>query len=195
TSAQPADLTLLALGGYSNSGYPGTDGFTAWLKPAAASVSINPETPTVMPASIPETPTITPREPQTLCDGGITLTSSSKSGNQWYLFGKPIYGATSQQFVATTPGDYTVVVTASGYSSAPSAATTVMENAAPVLSYQSYISSWTDFDVPVNGSGTINPMTGPSDNTGVSSIVIKSTATYMGKISVDNKTGVVSISD
>ena len=195
TSAQPVDLTLLALGGYSNSGYPGTDGFTAWLKPAAASVSINPETPTVMPASIPETPTITPRELQTLCDGGITLTSSSTSGNQWYLDGKPLDGATRQQFVASVPGDYTVVVTASGYSSKPSAATTVMENAAPVLSYQSYISSWTDFAVPVNGSGTINPMTGPSDNTGVSSIVIKSTATYMGKISVDNKTGVVSISD
>jgi hypothetical protein len=40
-----------------------------------------------------------------------TLTSSSPSGNQWYLNGVAIPGATGQTYVATQAGTYTVVVT------------------------------------------------------------------------------------
>ena len=72
-----------------------------------------PTTVTVNPT--PATPTITPGGPTTFCAGGsVTLTSSSASGNQWYLDGNPIGGATSQTYIATAIGTYTVVVTASG---------------------------------------------------------------------------------
>ncbi len=84
---------------------------------AAVVVTVNP---------IPPTPTITPGGPTTFCAGGsVTLNSSSASGNQWYLNGNPIGGATNQAYAATASGDYTVVVTTSGCPSAPSAITTV----------------------------------------------------------------------
>ena len=51
--------------------------------------------------------------------------SSSASGNQWYLNGNLIGGATNQTYNATAGGDYTVTVTASGCPSAASAPTTV----------------------------------------------------------------------
>ncbi|HBB95950.1 MAG TPA: hypothetical protein DC054_11225, partial [Blastocatellia bacterium] len=76
------------------------------------------------------TPTITPGGPTTFCESGsVTLTSSSASGNQWYLNSNPIGGATAQTYVATASGDYTV--TANGCTSNPSAATTVTANPAP----------------------------------------------------------------
>lgn len=66
----------------------------------------------------PATPTITL--------AGSTLTSSSASGNQWFLNGSPITGATSQNYTATTSGAYTVQVTdTSGCISSVSTATTV----------------------------------------------------------------------
>ena len=64
--------------------------------------------------------------PSTICAGGsATLTSSSAGGNQWYLNGSPIGGATAQTYNASVSGDYTVVVTSSGCSSAASAAFTL----------------------------------------------------------------------
>src|ERR1700674_5215227 len=55
------------------------------------------------------TPSITAGGPTTFSSGGsVTLTSSSASGNQWYLNGNPIGGATAQQYIATASGDYTV---------------------------------------------------------------------------------------
>jgi hypothetical protein len=65
----------------------------------------------------PPTPTIT--------QSGSVLTSSSATGNQWYLNGTPIPGATNQNYTFTANGNYTVVVTTGGCSSAPSAVTTV----------------------------------------------------------------------
>jgi beta-lactamase superfamily II metal-dependent hydrolase len=80
----------------------------------------------------PPTPTITPGGPTTFCTGGsVTLNSSSASGNQWSLNGSPIGGAVNQTYVASVAGDYTVVVTTSGCSSAPSAITTVVINPNP----------------------------------------------------------------
>jgi hypothetical protein len=79
--------------------------------------------------AIPATPTITPGGPTTFCTpGSVTLTSSSASGNQWYLNGNPIGGEVNQTYIATASGDYTVVVTTSGCSSAPSAPVTVTAN-------------------------------------------------------------------
>ncbi|MGE5715357.1 MAG: hypothetical protein ACM369_01805, partial [Acidobacteriota bacterium] len=80
----------------------------------------------------PATPTITPGGPTTFCAGGsVTLTSSSPTGNQWYVNGNAIGGATAQQYSATASGSYTVTVTASGCTSAPSAATAVTVNPIP----------------------------------------------------------------
>ena len=65
---------------------------------------------------------------------------------------------------------------------------TVTANTAPTLTYN-------NASVAFNGSTTVNPATGPSDNGSVSTIVVQSQGTYTGTISVDNVTGVVSISN
>ena len=64
---------------------------------------------------------------------------------------------------------------------------TVTADTAPTLTYN-------NASVAFNGSTTVNPATGPSDNGSVASIVVQSTGTYTGTISVDNA-GVVSISN
>jgi hypothetical protein len=136
---------------------------------------------------LPPTPTITPAGSNVLCTS-LLLTSSSATGNQWYLNGNPIGGATAQTYSATAAGSYTVVVTASGCASAPSAATTLVANTPPVLTYQTQTTSF-------KGALAINPATGPSDDVSVSSIAVQSVGTYTGTISVNNTTGVVSVSN
>jgi len=61
---------------------------------------------------MPATPVIT--------QNGDTLTSSANTGNQWYLDGVLIPGATGKQHVAVYTGTYTVVVTVNECGSAPS---------------------------------------------------------------------------
>jgi hypothetical protein len=101
-----------------------TDGNGCTSAPSAATVvTVNPT---------PATPTITPGGPTTFCAGGnVTLQSSAATGNQWSLNGNPIGGATSQSYVATASGNYTVIDTALGCSSASSTATTVTVNPNP----------------------------------------------------------------
>jgi Carboxypeptidase regulatory-like domain len=90
---------------------------------ASTAVTVNP---------VPATPTVTPSGPTTFCSGGsVTLTSSSATGNQWYDGVTLLVGETNQTYVATTSGNYNVVMTASGCSSAPSASTTVTVNPIP----------------------------------------------------------------
>ncbi|MGZ4054547.1 MAG: PKD domain-containing protein [Bacteroidia bacterium] len=67
--------------------------------------------------STPATPTIS--------QAGLVLTSSSATGNQWYLNGIIIAGATGQTYTATANGTYTVVVTTGGCSSATSASVVI----------------------------------------------------------------------
>jgi hypothetical protein len=100
-----------------------TTGSCSSVPSAATVVTVSP---------IPPTPTITPGGPTTFCGGSsVMLTSSSASGNQWYLDGNPIGGATNQSYSAIASGNYTVVVTTGGCSSAPSAATSVTVNPTP----------------------------------------------------------------
>ncbi|RYD95772.1 MAG: hypothetical protein EOP54_15210, partial [Sphingobacteriales bacterium] len=98
---------------------------------ASTSVTVNP---------IPATPTVTAGGPTTFCTGGnVVLTSSSATGNQWYNGATLISGATNQTYTATTSGNYNVVVTTTGCSSAASANTSVTVNPLPTatISYGS----------------------------------------------------------
>ncbi|XZF12747.1 T9SS type A sorting domain-containing protein [Chitinophagaceae bacterium MMS25-I14] len=60
----------------------------------------------------------------TISANGLVLTSSAATGNQWYLNGTAIPGATGQTYTATSNGNYTVQVT-SGNCSSTSAATPI----------------------------------------------------------------------
>ncbi len=65
----------------------------------------------------------------------------------------------------------------------------VVANTAPTLTY-----SGTAVAVNAGASTTINPATGPSDNSSVSTVAVQSQGTYTGTITV-NSSGVVSISN
>src|SRR5205823_3766236 len=80
---------------------------------------------------LPATPTIS--GVLTFCTSfSTTLTASSAIGNQWFLGGNPIGGATSQQFIAGLAGSYTVQTTdVNGCVSAMSAPAVVTEISPP----------------------------------------------------------------
>jgi len=67
---------------------------------------------TMVVNATPTTPVISPN--------GAVLTSSAATGNQWYLNGVIIAGATSQTYTTTQSGSYTVIVTTNGCVSATS---------------------------------------------------------------------------
>lgn len=83
-------------------------------------------------------PTITTTGSSSICVGGsITLTSSYPNGNQWYKDGALIFGATGQNFVATSGGTYKVILYDNG----------------------NYYPS-NDFIVTVNQNPTVSPIIG-----------------------------------
>jgi hypothetical protein len=82
-------------------------------------VQNNPATSTAITMTvnaIPATPTIS--------QVGSVLTSSSATGNQWYLDGNLLAGEVNQDITVVTNGVYTVVVSANGCSSPSSVGTT-----------------------------------------------------------------------
>ncbi len=71
---------------------------------------------------------------QVLPTGLVQLTSSQPTGNQWYLNGVPLTGATGPTYTvsaAAQNGTYTVVSTAAGCASAPSAGQAVTVTGTP----------------------------------------------------------------
>jgi len=127
-----------------------TSGGCPSLASAVTTVSVTPT---------PATPTIGAGGPTAFCSGGsVLLTSSSATGNQWLLDGTPIVGATNQTYSATTAGDYTVIVTASGCPSLPSSATTVTITANPVITIGTVINpsacATATGSIQVNGTAT-----------------------------------------
>ncbi|WP_316818893.1 gliding motility-associated C-terminal domain-containing protein, partial [Pedobacter nyackensis] len=77
---------------------------------------------TVVVNDLPVVPTINvDADKLTFCEGGsVTLTSSSATGNQWYKDGQIIPGAINKTYIATTSGQYTLIVTnTNGCSSSP----------------------------------------------------------------------------
>ena len=91
---------------------------TVTITPTLSGCNGTPVTYTITVNPTPATPTIS--------QVGLTLTSSSATGNQWYLNGVLIPGATSQNYTVTSNGNYTVVVTVAGCSSSASAVTSVI---------------------------------------------------------------------
>lgn len=93
---------------------------------------------------VPATPVIT--------QVGEKLVSSADNGNQWYLNGTLIPGATGKEYIPLENGIYTVVVTVDGCSSAISNSITVvsvaLKNDLPAFSLEAYPN-------PNNGSFTL----------------------------------------
>lgn len=87
--------------------------------------SANCASPTTV-TSAPITMTVNPTPPTpTITNVGGVLTSSAATGNQWYLNGVAIAGATGQTYTPTANGVYTVKVTVNGCTSSTSANTTI----------------------------------------------------------------------
>jgi hypothetical protein len=152
------------IGGATNQQYIATASGNYTNTVTTSGCSSAPATPTTVTVNpVPATPTITPGGPTTFFVGGsVTLTSGSASGNQWYLNGNPIGGATAQQYIATASGDYTVTVTSIGCTSAPSAATTVTVNPFPPTT----IKAFSPIKIAPNGISTLNiTITNPAVNT------------------------------
>lgn len=86
----------------------------------------------------PVTPVVTAQTTATFCAGGnVVLQSNTPEGTatyQWYKDNAIITGATSQNYTATTAGNYTVIVATTGScASAASTAIAVTINALPVV--------------------------------------------------------------
>jgi hypothetical protein len=97
----------------------------------------------VSPWSLPKVVTVNavPTTPIISINGGV-LSSSSSLGNQWYLNGNPIAGATQQNHIAQQNGNYHVVVTNANNCSSTSNSIAFFsfsnpefENATSVMSY------------------------------------------------------------
>jgi hypothetical protein len=141
---------------------------------------------------VPATPTISAGSATTFCAGGsVTLTSSASSGNQWFVNGTPISGATATTYIATTAGDYTVTATANGCSSAQSAATTVTVNAIPsaTITVASAMTSGTSATASVADAGSgatyLWTITGGTINSGAGTRSINFTAGAVGTLTLN----------
>jgi len=62
-----------------------------------------------------DAPLVSAQSATTFCEGdSVVLLSNSPYGNQWYLDGNPIAGATDSVYVAYTSGDYSLDITSGG---------------------------------------------------------------------------------
>jgi hypothetical protein len=118
----------------------------------------------------------------TTVPAGLTVTSITNTGGA--------ITATVAAGCTATLGANTVVLTVTDGNSGTATANltiNVTANTAPTLTYGNQ-------SVAVGGALTISPATGPSDNGAISSIVVQSQGAYTGTISVNNGTGVISLS-
>ena len=87
---------------------------------------------TVVSNPIPTTPTISTSGATTICLGNTTsLISSATLGNQWYLNGNLLAGATSNTLTVSAAGIYSVINTINGCSSSQSNSIQVVVNSIP----------------------------------------------------------------
>ena len=76
----------------------------------------------------------TPLDSVSIEQDGTTFTSSYSEGNQWYLDGRPIPGATAQSIEAVNAGTYTVTVAAGGCSTTSAGRTISITGEAEAIS-------------------------------------------------------------
>jgi hypothetical protein len=88
-----------------------------------------------------------------ITQAGMTLSSDAATGNQWYLDGNPIPGATGQTYTATGNGNYTVVVTIAGCSSATSNTIAIIDTQ---VAQQNTDAGLTIFPNPNDGNFTLS---------------------------------------
>jgi hypothetical protein len=81
----------------------------SYTSTCGTTTTVNSNNITMVVTALPATPSITL--------SGDVLTSSASSGNQWYMNGLIINGATSQNYTATQNAVYTVTVTSGGCTS------------------------------------------------------------------------------
>jgi hypothetical protein len=105
---------------YSSSSLTNGANVTCILTSTAACPSPTTATSNTVTVTVNATPTA-----PTITNNAGTLSSSSATGNQWYLNGSLIAGATSQTYTPTANGVYTVKVTTNGCTSSASAGTTI----------------------------------------------------------------------
>jgi hypothetical protein len=89
--------------------------------------------------ALPAVPVITQNGPQ--------LQSSAASGNQWYLAGQPVAGATDSVFIPLQNGSYTVAVTDSNGCTSVSAPYVMLNTGNGQISYNAELTLWPN---PVN---------------------------------------------
>jgi hypothetical protein len=117
----------------------------------------------------------------TTVPAGLTVTNITNTNGT--------IAATVAALCGAVVGPNTIVFTvtdSNGGSATASFTVNVTANSVPTLTYS-------NASVPVGGSATLNPATGPSDNGTISSIALRSQGTYRGGIAVDNTTGAISI--
>jgi gliding motility-associated-like protein len=120
--ASGATYTATTTGNYSVRVTDGNSCSSAASLPVAVTVN-----------ALPLTPTISAGGATTFCSGGsVVLTSDAASGNNWYVNGSLINGASGVTYTATTTGNYSVRVTdGNSCSSAASLPVAVTVNALP----------------------------------------------------------------
>jgi hypothetical protein len=99
----------------------------------------------------PAKPTITNLDPIEVCataSFAVRLESSSATGNQWYLGGTAIPGATNQLFTATELGNYTVIVTGANLCSSPVSDAVSIISTQPTITIATEASTCFDNVVP-----------------------------------------------
>ena len=125
--------------------------------------------------------------------GSVTVTVTSANPSNGVTISNIVNtaGTVTADVVAdcnATDATFTLEASDGSLMSTDTLSVTVTPDTAPTLTYN-------DDMVAFNGSTMINPATGPSDNGSVSTIAVQSVGTYTGMISVDNVTGIVSISN
>lgn len=92
----------------------------------------------ITPNNIVSPPIITTISPASFCAGSnLKLSSNTFTGIQWQLNGSDILGATKEVYYATEAGDYTVVITENGCTSAATTTNYLASPNKPILSASS----------------------------------------------------------
>ena len=115
------------------------------------------------------TPTVSLNGSVNTCSANlVTLTSSSASGNQWYLNNSPIASATNITFTPTSSGSYTVVSSVNGCTSTPSSPVTItvtQSPSVPVISWNGSQFSTTATGVTYKWYLNGSPISGATSST------------------------------